>query len=82
MYDRKCCAGGTAAMPAPARPAERGAPSRASVRADAQAAELPVMAYVPWQSWEGILDEPKALCEGTIFAAMVKPFRGKGCFGQ
>ena len=36
------------------------------------------MAYVPWQSWREIYKECKALCVGTIFEELDKPFRGRG----
>ena len=37
------------------------------------------MAYVPFQCWEEPLPEYKALCQGTVFASLAKPFMmGKG----
>ena len=36
------------------------------------------MAYVPWQSWRRIYGEEKALCAGTIFEELDKPFYGRG----
>ncbi len=37
------------------------------------------MAYVPFQSWEQTLPPQKALCQGTVFPSLVKPFMmGKG----
>lgn len=37
------------------------------------------MAYVPFQCWEEPLPANKALCQGTVFASLVKPFvMGKG----
>lgn len=36
------------------------------------------MAYVPWQTWCDIYDVEKALCQGTIFRELDKPFLGKG----
>lgn len=35
------------------------------------------MAYVPFQTWEEPYDEETALCRGTIFAALDKPFIGE-----
>ena len=32
------------------------------------------MAYVPFQRWEEPLPAGKALCQGTVFASLVKPF--------
>ena len=44
-----------------------------------QLADMPVaMAYVPWQEWYGIFDLEKALCCGTIFEELNKPFTGAG----
>lgn len=40
---------------------------------------LPIaMAYVPWQNWEKILCQEKALHVGTIFEELNKPFLGMG----
>lgn len=40
---------------------------------------MPVaMAYVPWQEWHHIYPVGKALCQGTIFEELDKPFLGKG----
>ena len=36
------------------------------------------MAYVPWQQWREIYEPDKALCRGTIFKELDKPFLGKG----
>ena len=37
------------------------------------------MAYVPYQSWEETLPATEALCAGTVFPSLVKPFMmGKG----
>lgn len=36
------------------------------------------MAYVPWQKWDDIYKPEKALCCGTLFAVLDKPFKG-GC---
>ena len=37
------------------------------------------MAYVPYQSWEEIMPAKEALCAGTVFPSLVKPFMmGKG----
>ena len=32
------------------------------------------MAYIPVQEWRNVLDPSKALCSGTVFADLVKPF--------
>jgi hypothetical protein len=32
------------------------------------------MAYVPYQSWEETLPAEQALCEGTVFPSLIKPF--------
>lgn len=37
------------------------------------------MAYVPWQQWEEIFDYEKALCIGTIFVNLDKPWTGRAC---
>ena len=34
------------------------------------------MSYVPIQQWEAPYDENTALCRGTIFPALDKPFLG------
>lgn len=36
------------------------------------------MAYVPWQHWNCPYDVEKALCRGTIFEDLDKPFLPKG----
>ena len=36
------------------------------------------MAYVPWQTWRDIYEVEKALCHGTIFCELDKPFLGRG----
>lgn len=35
------------------------------------------MAYVPWQQWNQTYELKKALCVGTIFPELDKPFYGK-----
>ena len=35
------------------------------------------MAYVPWQYFHTVYDVDKALCYGTIFPELNKPFYGK-----
>lgn len=35
------------------------------------------MAYVPWQQWNQTYELKKALCAGTIFPELDKPFYGK-----
>ncbi len=39
------------------------------------------MAYTPWQHWNQTYELKKALCVGTIFPELDKPFLGKrgGC---
>ena len=40
---------------------------------------LPIaMAYVPWQEFRNLYAAEKALCHGTIFEELDKPFSGKG----
>ena len=40
---------------------------------------MPVaMAYVPWQEFQNLYPAEKALCRGTIFEELDKPFSGKG----
>lgn len=36
------------------------------------------MAYVPWQEFKDLYSAEKALCRGTIFEELDKPFLGKG----
>lgn len=36
------------------------------------------MSYVPWQEWHDIYPAEKALCRGTIFEELDKPFLGIG----
>ena len=39
--------------------------------------DMPIgMAYVPWQTWQGIYDKDKALVRGTVFSELDKPFKG------
>lgn len=39
--------------------------------------DFPVaMGYVPWQRWHTVYDLEKALCTGTIFPELDKPFLG------
>ena len=40
---------------------------------------MPVMAYVPVQSFGRVYSECQALHSGTLFPALDKPFSGKGC---
>ena len=40
------------------------------------------MAYVPWQEWRALLEPEKALCCGTIFEELNKPFLGSGGCGR
>ncbi|MBR4622527.1 MAG: spore coat associated protein CotJA [Ruminococcus sp.] len=40
--------------------------------------ETPIaMAYVPFQQWEKPYDPETALCRGTLFSALDKPFIGE-----
>lgn len=40
--------------------------------------DFPVaMAYVPWQKWGKTYEADKALCQGTVFPELDKPF---GCW--
>ncbi len=36
------------------------------------------MAYVPWQKWEPLYEEEKALAAGTAFPSLDLPFCGRG----
>ena len=36
------------------------------------------MAYVPWQEWETMYDDERALERGTAFPSLDLPFMGKG----
>lgn len=36
------------------------------------------MAYVPWQKWEMLYEDEKALSAGTIFPSLDLPFCGRG----
>ena len=39
---------------------------------------MPVaMAYVPWQYFENVFEPDAALCKGTIFPELYKPFTGR-----
>lgn len=35
------------------------------------------MAYVPWQRWGQTYELKKAMCAGTVFPELDKPFLGK-----
>ena len=35
------------------------------------------MGYVPWQEWDNIYDMETALCRGTIFKDLDKPWKGR-----
>ena len=37
------------------------------------------MAYIPFQTDTEMYDELKALCAGTLFPCLDKPFLGSGC---
>ena len=43
-----------------------------------QCATLPVMAFVPPQTWDCAYTCGQALSRGTLFPALDKPFMGKG----
>lgn len=36
------------------------------------------MAYVPWQEWNSLFALDEALCCGTLFKTLYKPFMGGG----
>lgn len=41
--------------------------------------ETPIaMAYVPYQQWNEVYGEEEAMCSGTLFPDLVRPFRGGG----
>ncbi len=45
---------------------------------DTKLKDLPLtMAYVPVQKWTEVYSEPDALCRGTLFPELDKPFYGK-----
>ncbi len=44
----------------------------------AECASLPVIAFVPVQSWDCAYTCGKALVRGTLFPSLDKPFAGKG----
>lgn len=45
---------------------------------DRKLKDLPLtMAYVPIQQWKDVYSEPDALCRGTLFPELDKPFYGK-----
>ena len=50
-----------------------------AARAEDDNAVLPVMAYVPIQSFGQVYSDCQALHSGTLFPALDKPFTGKGC---
>ncbi len=39
---------------------------------------VPAMAYVPMQADTSVYDDMQALCQGTLFPALNKPFK-RGC---
>lgn len=42
--------------------------------------EFPIaMAYVPWQCWQEVYPPDRALCRGTIFPELDKPFMMGRC---
>ncbi len=45
---------------------------------DTKLKDLPIaMAYVPMQKWSEVYSENDALCRGTLFPELDKPFFGK-----
>lgn len=38
---------------------------------------IPAMAYIPYQSWQEPFDLCRALCVGTLFPDLCKPFCGR-----
>ena len=36
------------------------------------------MAYVPYQQWREVYSEEEAMCSGTLFPELVRPFKGGG----
>ncbi|MBO5912436.1 MAG: spore coat associated protein CotJA [Clostridia bacterium] len=45
---------------------------------DTKLKDLPIaMAYVPMQKWTEVYTEEDALCRGTLFPELDKPFYGK-----
>ena len=40
---------------------------------------VPAMAYVPFQTDKTAFEPSQALMNGTLFAVLNKPFKGKGC---
>ena len=45
---------------------------------DTKLKDLPLaMAYVPMQRWADVYSENDALCRGTLFPELDKPFHGK-----
>ena len=70
-----------------ARRSQYGSPYARTVPVAAVNSEIPsdafckmpvAMAYVPWQDWCNIYPLRKALCQGTLFGELDKPFLGKG----
>ena len=43
--------------------------------------EMPAfsMTYSPWQQWDAVYDAEVALCRGTIFPCLDKPFLRGAC---
>lgn len=46
-------------------------------RSDSMRSFALAMAYVPWQQWNQTYELKKAMCAGTIFPELDKPFLGK-----
>lgn len=81
---RKNCAAQAVRCTCPKCCAER---ERAAARAGesreacAAAELLPVMVFIPVQSWDMVYDCDRALDRGTLFPTLDKPFFGKGGCG-
>lgn len=53
-------------------------PEKHSKFSDTKLRDLPIaMAYVPMQKWTDVYTENDALCRGTLFPELDKPFYGK-----
>lgn len=46
-------------------------------KSDAMCSFALAMAYVPWQQWSQTYAPQKAMCAGTIFPELDKPFLGR-----
>ncbi len=53
-------------------------PEKSLKFSDTKLKDLPIaMAYVPMQKWNEVYSENDALCRGTLFPELDKPFYGK-----